>query len=420
MYPNQVNGEFYHQLQKANETGEAVHFEAYVNRIGKWLQVKAFPSKNGLSVYFDDITERVNAKQELEKLSLVASKTINGVVITDVEKRAEWVNEGLTKLTGYTFSEMAGKYPGSLLIGEETDKATASRIEKGLMQDKSFTEEILCYKKSGEKIWLSLDFTPILNDAGEVERYIALQTDIIFRKEAEASQLQLTEDLFKRNNDLKQFSYMVSHNLRSSVTGAMGLVDMLTTVDKNSADFDKALDFLKKGIYKMDTTFKSLSTILSARDNKDTTMEVIELAPIVQLAIEEQQESLKKCGGEVFLDLEEGIIVNGNKAYLNSIFHNLLSNAIKYRSPNRELKVNIQCFRKKDSEIIISFSDNGSGFDMKLVGENLFKLYKRFHSNVEGRGIGMFLVKSHVEAMGGKIDVESKVDVGTKFLICLK
>ena len=420
IFPNEVNEEFYHQLNIAFHTGKAVHFETFLNRIEKWLQVKAFPSKKGLSVYFDDITERVRSKQELEKLSLVASKTINGVVILDPEGQTEWINEGFTKTTGYTPSEIVGKYPGSILAGEETDPATESKIREGLMQDKPFTEEVLSYKKSGEKIWLSLDFTPILNEAGEVTNFIVLETDITFRKKAEASQLQLTKDLYKRNSDLQQFSYIVSHNLFSPIAGAMGLVDLLTTTDKNSADFDKSLDYLKGSIYKINTVLKDLSTVLSARDNKETSKERIELASVCQKVIEEQQESLIECGGEVSLDFEERVSVQGNRAYLYSIFHNLLSNAIKYRSPERALKVNVRCFNKKDGGVIISFSDNGSGFDMELVGENLFRLYKRFHGNTEGRGIGMFLVKSHVEAMDGHIEVESQVNKGTTFLIYLK
>ena len=419
VFPNQVNAELYHQFNRSFDTGKAAHFETYVDRIDKWLQVKAFPSKEGLSVYFDDITEKVKSKQELEKLSLVASKTINGVIIMDANGRTEWVNDGFTKLTGYALSEIIGKYPGSLLEGEETDRATSNRIKENFKKDKPFTEEILAYRKSGEKVWHYLDFTPILDDTGEVTNFIVLETDITFRKEAEANQLQLTEDLYKRNSDLQQFSYIVSHNLRTPVAGAMGIVDLLTSFDRNSEDFDKSLDLLKRSIYNMNAILKDLSTILSARDNKDTTKEVIEVAPVCQQVVEEQQESIEKCGGNISLDFEEGIRIRGNKAYLHSIFHNLLLNAIKYRSHERTLKINIYCFSNNDSDVIISFSDNGSGFDMEKVGENLFKPYKRFHANIEGRGIGMFLVKSHIEAMDGHIEVESKVDVGTTFLISL-
>ncbi|MBW3545743.1 MAG: PAS domain S-box protein, partial [Bacteroidetes bacterium] len=410
---------FYHQYSLAIETGKAVHFEVYSKRIGKWLQVKAFPSKEGLSVYFDDITEKVKAKQELERLALVASKTINGVIIMDAEGKIEWVNDAFNRVTGYTLSEVVGKFPSTVLAGEDTDEATLSRIKEKTKKDKPFTEEVLIYRKSGEMAWLSLDITPILDDASVVVNIVVLQTDITFRKEAEARQQQLTEDLYKKNSDLQQFTYIVSHNLRSPITAAMGLINLLSIHDRSSADFDTTLGYLQESIYKIDSVLKDLHKILSARDKKNNTEERVEIEPLCQQVIDEQWELLKRSGSEVFMDIEKGIVAQGNKAYLYSIFHNLLSNAVKYRSPDRPLQVSIACFTNEDEGVTISFSDNGSGFDMQLAGEDLFKLYKRFHNNIEGSGIGLYLIKKHVESMDGQITVESKVNVGTKFLIYL-
>lgn len=416
--PPKLREKFYKKFQDSVKEVKPVDFEIYYDKSDLWFQVKAFPSKEGLSVYFDDITEKVKYKQELEKLSLVASKTINGVMILDAKGKIEWVNDSFTRLTGFTLFEVKGKYPGSLLEGAETDPTASNRIKERLRKGKPFTEEILRYKTSGEKLWVLLNITPVKNNVGEVINFVALQTDITFKKEAEASQLQLTQDLYKRNSDLQHFSYIISHNLRSPVATAMGLVELLTNMGKSSADFDKSLGYLKRSIHKIDTVLNDLHAILSAQDHKDTTKEVVDLASVCQQAIEEQQESLKRSGGEVSLVFEEGISAPGKRAYFYSVFHNLLSNAIKYRSPERALEINIQCISSKEKGIIISFSDNGLGFDMKSVGESLFKLYKRFHhSMAEGRGIGMFLDKSHVEAMGGHIEVESEVKVGTKFFI---
>jgi PAS domain S-box-containing protein len=420
-YPQEVGGEFYKQYYHAVETGRAVHFEAYYEKLDVWFQVKVFPSEEGLSVYFDDITESVNSRQELEKLSLVASKATNGVVILDAQGYIEWVNNGFSKLTGYSFNEVKGKYPGSFLTGAETDQGINSRIKETLKKDKPFKEEILNYKKSGEKMWLLLDFTPILNDAGKITSFIAIVTDITCKKEAEANQLQLTRDLFRQNQDLQQFTYIVSHNLRSPVANAMGLVEMLHTIDKASDSFDTPLAYLKTSINQLDTVLKDLNTILSIRDKKDTIeREKIQLVQVCQQVIEDLQEPLKECGGEVVLGIKENVYVRGNKAYLYSIFFNLLLNAIKYRSLERTLKISIKCFDGPDrGGTIISFSDNGLGFDMSLAGDKVFKLYKRFHTNSEGRGIGLFLVKTHLEAMGGHIEVSSQVNKGTRFLIYL-
>jgi PAS domain S-box-containing protein len=422
IFPEEVNGEFYKQYHHAVETAKAAHFEAYFEVPDLWLQVKAFPSEEGLSVYFDDITDRVRSKQELEKLSLVASKTINGVAILNAEGRVEWVNDGFTNLTGYTLSEAIGKKPFEFLPGPETDKATIKRISDKVKQAVPFTEEVMVYTKSGDKLWYILDVTPVLDNAGKITNLIAIQTDTTFRKEAEESQLQMANDLYKQNRDLQQFTYIVSHNLRAPVANALGLTDLLTlSSDRNSEQFNIALNYLKTSAHQMDTVLKDLNTILSIRDTAGTIdKEQVKLMPLCRQVIESLQEPLERCGGEVALNIDEDIHVNGNRAYLYSIFHNLLSNAIRYRSPERILEINISYVCRAEKEIMISISDNGIGFDTNKAGDHIFKLYKRFHTHFDGRGFGLFLVKTHLEAMGGHIEVNSKVNVGTTFLLYLK
>ncbi|WP_224996563.1 PAS domain-containing sensor histidine kinase, partial [Cesiribacter sp. SM1] len=368
-----------------------------------------------------DISSRVILSLELEKLSLVAKKTINGVVIFDADGRVEWVNDGFTRITGYTFAEAAGKFPAVFLSGEETDIATINRIREKLIQDQPFSEEVVAYNKSGQKMWVALDFTPILNDRGELLNVIALQTEITERKQAEIQQLKLTQDLYKQNNDLQQFTYVVSHNLRSPVANVMGLVDIMSTLDKDSDEFDTTLAYLKKCTGKLDGVLKDLNMILSFRDKEDfIEMVEVSVAEKCQQAVEDLQELLQISGGEVNMDIDKSIIVLGNNAYIYSIFHNLLTNSIKYRSLKRTLKIDIKCISSDRTGTIISFQDNGLGFDIDLAGDKLFKLYKRFHNNSDGRGVGLFLIKSHLDAMGGRVEVSSEVDVGTMFLIYFK
>jgi PAS domain S-box-containing protein len=420
VFPEGLNGELYRQFQSAVETGRAVHFKFYVKKLDRWLEEKAFPSEEGLSVYFSDVTDSVKSEQELEKLSLVASKTTNGVVITGADGLTEWVNEGFTNLTGYTASEVIGRRPNYLLQKGVSDKASIQVIREKRKQGKPFTEEMLVYTKTGKKIWLLVDITPVLDEHGNTTRFVAIQTDITERKEAEVNQLQMTNDLFRQNRDLQQFTYIVSHNLRSPVASIMGLAEILTTTDKSSETYGVSLGYLKRTAGQLDTVLKDLNMILSIRDkNNATGSEKVELAPVCQQVTAALDEQLKSCGGDVLINIGEGISVNGNRAYLYSIFYNLLSNAIKYRSPDRSLEVNIKCCESPDRGIKISFSDNGLGFDMEKAGENIFKLYKRFHLNAEGRGIGLFLVKAHVEAMDGEIEVKSKTNAGTTFFISL-
>ncbi|WP_224997829.1 PAS domain S-box protein [Cesiribacter sp. SM1] len=412
---------FQKQFYGAVETGKSANFEIYLEELDMFLNVKAFPSAESLSIFINDITASVKAKQELQKLSLVASKTTNGVIIKNANGAIEWVNEGFTSLTGYTLSEATGKIAASLLSGGETNEATTKRFQEKRKQGLPYQGELLIYNKSGEQLWVLVNSTPILNEAGEVVKYITIQTDITDRKEAEASQLLLTKDLYRQNQDLQQFTYIVSHNLRAPVANAMGLVELLAVTDKESETFNTSLGYLKKSVYQLDGVLRDLNMILSIRDKKDSIDgERIQLVQICKQAIEDFRESLNTSGAEVSLAIEESIYVHGDKAYLYSVFYNLLSNAIKYRSPKRLLKISINSISNTESGKIISFSDNGSGFDMNLAGDKVFRLYKRFHTGSEGRGIGLFLVKAHLNAMGGNIEVTSQVNVGTRFLIYFK
>ncbi|MCC9166271.1 PAS domain S-box protein [Pontibacter harenae] len=544
MHPDFLNSVFYKQYLFAMETGKSLDFEAYSQEVDLWLSVKVFPSEEGLSIYLNDITEKVKTQQELEKLSLVASKITSGVMITDADGVTDWVNEGFTNLTGYGFSEVVGKYPGSFLHGLETDSETAQRIVAKRKQGKPFSEEILNYTRSGDKLWLLLDFTPVLDDDGKVSKFVIIQTDITEKVEAKqelqklslvasnttngvlitgadrriewankgftnltgysleeavgkrASELlhnsktdatafelvkdkmiqgepvsfeilnytkngdevwmsvqvnpihdergklvnyvttqtditaikkselklsQLTRDLYKQNRDLLQFTYIVSHNLRAPVANALGLTNLLTRVDRNSEIFEQFLEKLKFSVSRLDTILKDLNTILTIRDSKDTLyQEKVDLWVKCNQVMESLQESLKACGGEVQMDINEGTYVQGNEAFLYSVVYNLLSNAIKYRSPERPLQICIKSYGSTGLGTFISFSDNGCGFDISRVGKDVFKLYKRFHVHTEGKGIGLFLTKMHLEAMGGYISVNSQVNVGTRFLVLLK
>jgi PAS domain S-box-containing protein len=132
-----------------------------------------------------DITDKKLAEEEVRKLALVAQKTENGVIITDAHGITEWVNEGFTRITGFTNQEMKGKKPGDLLQGPETDPATKTLMHERFSKGQEFHSEILNYTKTGEKYWLRLDVQPIVDQQGRLQRFIAIQTDITQRKQVE-------------------------------------------------------------------------------------------------------------------------------------------------------------------------------------------------------------------------------------------
>ena len=420
LFPEHIDGLYHQQYRQALETGHSVHFEAHFDRSDRWVEVRAYPSEDGLSIYFADITERIAAERQLKLLALVAKDTDNGVIITNAAGRMEWVNEGFTRHTGYTLAEAVGRGPGELLQGAETDPAAVERFRERLREQVPFAVTILNYTKAGKKLWHAIEVTPIFDDAGRLTQYVAIQQDITYRKEIEASQAKMTRDLYRHNRDLQQFTYVISHNLRAPLANALGLGTLLTKLDKDAESFDQTVAMLRKSVGQADQVLKDLNLVLSIRDKQDVVVrEPVALADVCAQVIEDLEETWRRCGAEVHLELEGPLLVPGVRAYFYSIFHNLLSNAIKYRAAGRRLVVNVHCLRTDSGVTVISFADNGSGFDLFKAGSDVFQLYKRFHTNQRGRGIGLFLVKTHVEALGGKIEVFSNVDAGTRFLIHL-
>jgi len=139
--------------------------------------------------------ELKNTNQKLAQLSLVASKTSNGVIITDKKGKILWVNEGFTRITGYTLEEIAGKKPGSVLQGEQTDQTHVQALRIGVASQQPFQTEILNYQKSGHPYWVELSITPIFDEHGQLHQYIAIESDITERKYYELEIQRKNEDI---------------------------------------------------------------------------------------------------------------------------------------------------------------------------------------------------------------------------------
>lgn len=412
-FPMVASTLFFSKCKEACESKVTAYFEESFPTFDTTYRFKVYPSAEGVSVYFTDITQQKQMQKELEKLSLVASKTNNSVIIADKDWRIEWVNDGFTRLMGYSMEEAVGKKPSELLHNHKTDRTAYEQLEGKLLSGEQVSFYVLNMKKDGGEVWLNVEITAIFDEFGALSRFVEIHTDITALKTSE-------QDLFAQNRDLQQFTYIISHNLRAPVANALGLVSMMTKVDRSSNAFDVSMAHLKASLVRMDTVLKDVNTILSIRERQGVhEREQVRLVGVINQALSHLQESLIKFSAEVNVDVDEGATVAGNSGYLFGVFYNLLTNAIKFRSPERHLVVKVRNFKDSSGFTLITFSDNGIGFDVEKAGDNVFRLYKRFHKDKGGRGIGLFLVKTYVEVMGGQVEVQSQIGVGTTFSIYL-
>jgi signal transduction histidine kinase len=269
----------------------------------------------------------------------------------------------------------------------------------------------------GSAHWYQINIFPVLDDLKNVFGLIVTFEDITNRKSTELEKEKMTSDIIQRNQDLEQFAYIISHNLRSPVANIIGLSNMLQFVpDMSGHDFKKCMDGLTLSVNKLDHVIIDLNHILQVRSEVNGRKEPVIFSSLTKDIKASISSLIEKEGVTIRTDFFEANELFSIKSYLNSIFYNLIINSIKYRNPERDLIIAVKS-RKEEGKIYISFKDNGLGIDLKANGSKIFGLYKKFHNHVEGKGMGLYMVKTQTELLGGKISVKSEVNRGTEFVL---
>lgn len=222
-------------------------------------------------------------------------------------------------------------------------------------------------------------------------------------------------ELIKHNNELRQFSYTVSHNLRGPVASLLGLVDLIHTT-KLDVEAGEIYEHIKNSTLRLDAIIKDLTKIIDIRQDIFKIRQKISLDETVKEIIHLFRRDIELHNVSITKKFTNLTTIYSVKPMVHSILYNLLSNAIKYRSPDRQPIIEIISSEDED-DFILELRDNGLGIDIQRNKENLFKLYKRFHFHTEGKGLGLYLVKLQVEALGGSIDIESEINRFTTFTI---
>jgi len=228
------------------------------------------------------------------------------------------------------------------------------------------------------------------------------------------SSINLLDDQNKR---LQNFAYIVSHNLRSH---AGNLKFMVSLHEETDTEDERAEIFahIKTISESFNATMGHLDEIVKIQSEISKGRKTIDLQATFNNVKSALTANIAAANATINADFSECNQIEYIPAYMESIFQNLLTNALKYRHPDRDPVIN--CYTKrKDRNVDLVFEDNGLGIDLKRHSGDLFGMYKTFHKNADSQGIGLFITRNQVEALGGSIQVESTVNVGTIFTIRL-
>jgi signal transduction histidine kinase len=228
---------------------------------------------------------------------------------------------------------------------------------------------------------------------------------------------QMVEELSERNQNLEQFSYIVSHNMRAPVARILGLLSLLDRQDPTNPFNQEVLQHLDEAGQNLNTIIADLSGIITAKKNWEKGKETISLPQITESVLDSLREEITAAKAEITVDFAGLPAIHTIKTYLQSILFNLVSNALKYRSPYRPPQISLRGWTEGGYHKL-EVRDNGLGIDLTKTSQSqLFGLYKRLHFHVEGKGLGLYLVKTQIEAMKGSIQVDSQLGKGTVFTV---
>ncbi|WP_136151912.1 PAS domain-containing sensor histidine kinase [Flavobacterium sangjuense] len=371
-----------------------------------------------------DVTKQKEEEQRLRLLETVITQTKDAVMITDIDTSKSaipniiFVNSAFTDMTGYPAEEVIGKSP-EMFFGRKSDILEFDKLKTAIQEYKECFIETISYKKNGEEFWVNFSMIPVTDKEGEHSHWISIQRDVTEEKEKEKEREQLIRELTQNNKDLKQFSYITSHNLRAPLSNLTGLLNLIEDITIEDPELKEIITGFSKSTHLLNETINDLVKVIIIKDNPSIQKEKVLIKDVFENVFNQLSFLISVNKPILKIDLEDVTILDINKSYLESIFLNLLTNAIKYRDPSRQLRVNIGT-KVVDDNLVITFKDNGIGIDLEKNMDKIFGLYQRFHNYPDSKGLGLYLVKSQVESMGGTISVASTVGKGTTFTIVFK
>lgn len=284
------------------------------------------------------------------------------------------------------------------------------------------------HNNTGEIVYgyFNLVYQPLIDANGKVEAVLLFAVEVTelvnARKALVLTNEELSgknDELLRINNDLDNFVYTASHDLKSPIANMEGLATLLRDILQGKLEEEdmQVLDMVQNSINKLKGTIADLAEITKVQKELQSAVEPLSFEHMLEDITADLERTMKEAEAALKVDLQVKNILYARKN-LRSIIYNLVSNAIKYKSPERKPEISLRTY-EDGQYVVLEVQDNGLGIK-KEQQHKLFTMFKRLHTHVEGTGIGLYIVKRIIENNGGKIEVSSELGKGTTFKVYFK
>jgi PAS domain S-box-containing protein len=466
--PEAVEQGFVALLDKVYETGETFFGEELLLSIAQPngrppqdtyfdFTYQAFQEAGqtvGISVFAFDVTERVDARRQRAAQEVLLAKLFEQAPVAIAILRGplyiiEVANPLMANIWGRTAEQLLG-LPLFDALPEVRDQGFQEILDEVIATGEAFVaqEVAACLKRGDklEKVYLNFVYQPLHDEHGCFTSIAAVATDVseqvAARTRVEATQQQVqrlneelaatnhnlqasnqelgdANQLLRRTNaDLDNFIYTASHDLKSPISNIEGLVLALReelALPPSESQVPALLNFMQGSVERFKRTISDLTEVTKLQKAHNQPIATLDLAALVAEVCLDLQPQVLATGGQLLVEVPPGQTLAFAEKNLRSVVYNLLSNALKYRHPARPPLVQLRAY-PQGAELVLEVHDNGLGIRADEQPK-LFGMFQRLHDHVEGTGIGLYMVRKIMDNAGGRIEVESELDVGSTFRV---
>ncbi len=394
--------------------------EIWVRVIGKAIYDAKQEKIIGLRGVFQDINEQKLSQLENQKKEILLEEVGQMARIGGWEVNPE-TGQGTWSKEVTLIHEMPLGYQPTLeeavrFVHPDYIPLVQRFMNDCLSEGKPFDEELKIITANKRELWVRAMGKAIYDDQqNKIIGVRGIFQDIDERKEKEVTLRSSISLIHEQNERLINFAHIVSHNLRSHAANLQLTLDLLATETDplEIAHFKENLNKISESLNQTISHLKDVTVIQTDNNPIKKTIRFENVYTSIMATIQSQIEHEKV---DIHADFQDCPEVEYIPAYLESILLNLLTNAIKYRNPDKMAQICVKTY-KENGKAVLEVSDNGLGINLEKYGAKLFGMYKTFHHNPDARGVGLFITKSQIETLGGKISVKSEVNKGSTFKI---